>query len=36
MRHSFPLEGAADGHAAMEARATIGKTLLLVRPAMSG
>jgi NADPH2:quinone reductase len=29
---TFPLEGAADAHAAMAARATVGKTLLLVRP----
>jgi NADPH2:quinone reductase len=28
---SFPLERAADAHAAMESRATIGKTLLVVR-----
>jgi NADPH:quinone reductase len=27
----FPLERAADAHAAIEARATIGKTLLVVR-----
>ncbi|MER6088027.1 zinc-binding dehydrogenase [Streptomyces bluensis] len=27
---TFPLEHAADAHAAMEARTTIGKTLLLV------
>jgi NADPH2:quinone reductase len=29
---TFPLEGAADAHAAMAARATVGKTLLLVQP----
>jgi NADPH2:quinone reductase len=29
---TFPLEAAADAHAAMAARATVGKTLLLVRP----
>jgi NADPH:quinone reductase len=28
----FPLERAADAHAAIEARATVGKTLLEVRP----
>jgi NADPH:quinone reductase len=28
----FPLERAADAHAAIEARATLGKTLLEVRP----
>jgi NADPH2:quinone reductase len=28
---TFPLEHAADAHAAMERRETIGKTLLLVR-----
>jgi NADPH2:quinone reductase len=27
---SFPLEQAADAHAAMESRGTLGKTLLLV------
>jgi NADPH:quinone reductase len=30
----FPLERAADAHAAIEARATVGKTLLEVRPAV--
>jgi NADPH:quinone reductase len=29
---TFPLERAADAHEAIEARATVGKTLLLVRP----
>lgn len=29
---TFPLECAADAHAAMERRATVGKTLLVVRP----
>jgi len=29
---TFPLEGAADAHAAIGARATIGKTLLLTSP----
>ena len=32
----FPLERAADAHAAIEARATVGKTLLEVRPAAAG
>lgn len=32
----FPLERAADAHAAIEARATVGKTLLEVRPAATG
>jgi NADPH:quinone reductase-like Zn-dependent oxidoreductase len=30
----FPLERAADAHAAIEARATVGKTLLEVRPSV--
>ena len=29
---TFPLERAADAHQAIEARATVGKTLLLARP----
>jgi NADPH:quinone reductase len=29
---TFPLERAADAHAAIESRATVGKTLLEVRP----
>jgi NADPH2:quinone reductase len=28
---TFPLERAADAHAAMESRATLGKTLLVIR-----
>jgi NADPH:quinone reductase len=28
---TFPLERASDGHAAIEARTTLGKTLLVVR-----
>lgn len=32
----FPLERAADAHAAIEARATVGKTLLLVEPLGEG
>jgi NADPH2:quinone reductase len=28
---TFPLERAADAHAAIESRATVGKTLLVVR-----
>ena len=30
---TFPLEHAADAHAAIEARTTVGKTLLVVGPA---
>jgi NADPH2:quinone reductase len=33
---TFPLERAADAHAAIEARATIGKTLLIVAPETDG